>query len=160
MTQAELTDAVIRSLKSSNFTDRYIELCNNFTKYDNSYNLKLKEIRTILEDLKIDFKISGTENCFFRDYTFDNYTYRFLISYKYGFIDTMFTYWNDDGTINVRGGLKKFCEMVDPSFGQKVKYKFPIATSIQEGRAIIDAIVKLHNDYINCYTKLSTDNED
>tara|TARA_R110000868_G_scaffold409158_1_gene694216 strand:+ start:860 stop:1339 length:480 start_codon:yes stop_codon:yes gene_type:complete len=135
-------------LQTVNFTNRYIEICNSYPYYDERKNIKKAEIKQILDSENLDFKISGNENCFFKDYEFGDLNMRFLIGYKSGFIDALINFWNEDQTIQLCGGLITYCKYIDEKFSEKVKYRFPISTNQIMAKEIILKVVGLHKDFL------------
>ena len=141
------------SLGAVDFANKYIDICNDYPNFDNGQNLKKAEIKKILDSEKLAFKISGNENCFYKDYDFNSFKLRFLVGYKYGFIDALYNFWNNDSTVRILGGFKTHCESIDPNFEKKVKYRFPISTNEHMAKEIILKIIELHETFINEFSK-------
>ena len=137
-----------KSLERADFTSLYIDLCNSYSNFDNGKNIKKADIKSFLDKEGLQYKIAGSENCFYRDYDFEKFKLRFLVGYKHGFIDALYNFWNDDFSIRVLGGFKTYCEMTDPDFDQKVKYRFPISCSESMATEIILKVLELHERFL------------
>lgn len=131
-----------------NFSERYIQICKSFNDFENGISLNKQAISEILSDADFDLKFSAREKLFYKDYNYKHLNLRFLLPYKYGFIDCMYAFWNEDNTERVRGSFGTMSNLVDQEFSSKVDYKFPIATCEYELKEIINRLVTLHSDFI------------
>lgn len=140
---------IVYSLQHVDFSQRFIRLCNSYSDYDNRKNIVKSEIQELLKSWDIEFKLTASENCFYKDYKFGEIHFRFLVEYKHGFIDPKYNFWNDSLEIQILGAFQTYCEFVDPSFNEKVDYRFPISTSKEEAQTILSEIIKMHRAFLD-----------
>lgn len=138
----------IEALTECNFSNRYVELCNKYKDVDNGLTFKKDDLTNILSDAGIDLKYSSQEKLFYQDYEQSGNSIRFVLPFKYGFIDCSYTIWSTAKNFRLGGSFADFSLMVDGMFENKVAYKFPIACSVEELRLILKEICLLHNDFI------------
>lgn len=142
-----MDDKIIEILNNINFTNRYIVLCNRFSDYNNGLNFTKQEMLAII-DKSIQLEFSSKEKVFFKDYLIKNFNVRFLLGYKYGFIDCR--YWISEGDETImNGSFREIALMEDKEFNEKVSYRFPIATSIDDLKYILNKITSLNDEFIN-----------
>lgn len=136
-------------LSKVNFSERFLEICKSYNDFDNGGSFKKQAITDILRDADFDLIYSSREKLFYKDYKYEHINLRYILPYKYGFIDCMYAFWNEDNTERVRGSFGTLSALVDPDFSSKVNHKFPIATCECELKEIIKYLLVLHNDFIN-----------
>lgn len=136
-------------LEQIDFAARYIKLCNQFADYDHAMNFNKEDIEEVLNHNEGGFKYSSKEKLFSKDYLFAGFNLRFVIGFKYGFIDGLYAFWSNDEATKLRGGFGTISTIQDPDFESKVAYKFPIASSREELELILNTITQLHHDFIS-----------
>lgn len=144
---------IIEALEQSNFSSRYINLCNDYTNVDNGATFKKNDLLRILNGLDIDLTYSSNEKLFYKDYEINDSSIRFILPFKYGFIDCSYTIWNILKEFRIGGSFANFSLMIDKAFESKVTYKFPIATSMEDLEFIVKNIIQLHGDFIGYLIK-------
>lgn len=107
---------------------RYIKLCNKFSNFDDYKKLKKIDFLKIFNKYELNLKYSKQESLFYEDLDFNDYQFRFLLSYKYGLISSMYMISDKEKSI-IRKNLSDISEELDSSFEKKVNYKCPIVTS-------------------------------
>lgn len=140
-------------LERIGFAEKYKELCNRYKDYDNGVNFTKSDVQSVINQYHSSFKYSSREKCFSKDYALGNYTLRFIVSSKYGFIDCMYAIWSNDNQNRFRSSLGTLAGIEDPDFENTVEYKFPIATSTDELRDIMQEIFPFHQEFINYFEK-------
>jgi hypothetical protein len=144
---------IIEALIACDFSNRYVELCNKYKDVDNGLGFKKDDLTNILSDEGVELKYSSQEKLFYQDYEQTGNSIRFILPFKYGFIDCSYTIWNTAKNFRLGGSFADFSLMIDDMFETKVAYKFPIACSVEELRIILKYTCQLHNDFI---TQLKT----
>jgi hypothetical protein len=142
-----MENKLIMILKEINFSSSYITLCNKFSDFNNGKNFSKQEILNALTDNKIQMKFSSKEKLFFKDYFINDITIRFLFEYKFGCIDCRYWFSKNEETI-FNGSFREISLLEDKEFNEKVSYRFPIATSIDDLEDILKKLIELNNDFI------------
>ena len=150
-----MREQIIKALGQSNFSEKYTMLCNDFSDIDNGISFKKSDLVNILNDIADNLKYSPREKLFYMDFTISGSSLRYVLPYKYGFIDCSYTIWNDYEGFRFRGSFAKLSKMVDEEFENKVKYKFPIATSLADLQKILIKVINLHKDFIEALALLA-----
>ena len=101
--------------------------------------------------LKNNFELeyASKEKLFLKNYRFGDLNLRFILSYNYGFIDCMYACWTDNFVFRQNESLSGMAMLIDGNFENSVKYKFPIATSIEDMERILQELHPMHNDFIS-----------
>lgn len=154
-----MEELVKESLRSVSFSERYIELCNSYNDFENGGSFKKQTISDILRDTDSQLKYSSREKLYFKDYKYKDINLRFVLPYKYGFIDCMYALWDDDNTERIRGSFATLSSLIDPEFSSKVSHKFPIATCECELKDIINSLLVLHNNFVKMYEEKLMSNQ-
>lgn len=146
-----MKEQVIEALERSNFVGRYILLCNGYKDVDNGMTFKKGDLTHALNDFDNNLHYSSKEKLFYQDSLINGNSLRYVLPYKYGFIDCSYTIWNDSNDPRIRGSFAKFSQMVDAEFENKVEYKFPIATSLTDLEKILKQVIDLHTDFLKAF---------
>lgn len=152
-----MKEHIIKSLEQSKFASKYILLCNEYMDVDKGITPKKDELLAILNNLSVSLKFSTQEKLFYKDYDINGNSVRFILPFKYGFIDCSYTIWNNLKGFRFGGSYADFSKMIDENFENKVAYKFPIATSLDGLEAIIKQVLELHSDFLKYYETNSTE---
>ncbi|MFZ1749261.1 MAG: hypothetical protein WAU01_03685 [Saprospiraceae bacterium] len=143
-----MNDIILKSFSEIDFVNRYKEICNAYTDFDNGKSFKKGEVQELLQENNLDLEFSSKEKLFLKNYRFGDLNLRFILSYNYGFIDCMYTCWTDNFDFRLNESLSGMAMLIDENFESKVKYKFPIATSSSDFEKIIEELSNLHIDFI------------
>lgn len=137
---------VLNFFKKINLSERYINLCNKFSDYENSKTPKKNEILKILNEKNLNLKFSRQESLFYQDIKIKNYNFRFLLNYKYGLISSLYMLSSEKKLI-VRMNLFDASEKLDNTFLDKVEYKCPITTSEIDLEKILEEILGIYLEF-------------
>ncbi len=144
-----MKDIILQAFSEIDFVYRYKEICNAYTDFDNGKSFKKGEVQELLQKLNIDLEYSSKEKLFLKNYRVGDLNLRFILSYNYGFIDCMYACWTDNFAFRLNEGLGGMAVMIDNNFEDRVKYKFPIASSMADFEQILTTLFTLHMDFIN-----------
>lgn len=89
----KISETVLTQVKQK---EKYVEICKNIWDYDNSKELVKSEIISILKEKDLNFKISATEKIIYKDFNFQGLFSRFMISYRYGMIDSSYSFFGEN----------------------------------------------------------------
>ena len=151
-----MKELIIKALELTKFSNQYTKLCNEFNKVDDGATFKKDDLLKILNNLDCSFRYSAREKLFYQNYSINGNSIRFVLPFKYGFIDCSYTIWNELKKFRIGGSFADFSVMVDENFESNIEYKFPIATSHEDLAEILNAIIQTHNDFIKEFEQLST----
>ena len=139
-----MKELIIEILKEIELDKEYVKLCQNFTDFDCSINLNKTEVAPIIKSFDSDFNYIPKDKTFLKETFFKEYSIRFFIGFKNGIIGFGFLVWKE-GDINkfYKGNLHTLSKEIDSEFEKKVKYNFPIATSLVDFEQILTKIFSL-----------------
>ena len=109
---------------------------------------KKDDLLHILNALKTNLKYSSKEKVFYANVMIYGNSLRYILPYKYGFIDCSYTFWNESNNFRIGGSFAEFSLMIDEEFENKVDFKFPIATSLPDLEKILKQVLNLHTDFV------------
>ncbi|MBP1618615.1 MAG: hypothetical protein H6Q14_2442 [Bacteroidetes bacterium] len=130
------------------FSEIYIDLCNKYCEFDNGGKFTKKEVESEIIRNELQMTFSSKEKLFYKDYVKNNLSIRFILSYKYGFIECFYTIKNLINSEKIEGRFNTIATLQNVNFNNLVKHKFPIATSLEDLKEILSTILKLHTDFI------------
>ena len=81
---------ILNSFSKIDFVNRYKEICNTYTDFDNGKSFKKAEVQELLHNQNLDLEYSSKEKLFLKNYRVGDLNLRFVLSYNYGFIDCMY----------------------------------------------------------------------
>jgi hypothetical protein len=143
----KISEAALAQLKQK---EKYIELCKNIWDYDNSKELIKSEILTILKEKELDFKISGTERLIYKDFDFHGLFSRFMISYRYGMIDSSYRFYGEKIDRPVSFSFRQIIKSVIGDFDD-YQYKNPIVKNVEEFKYVLNEILKIHDNLVQIF---------
>lgn len=146
--------AIVDILKSISFDKRYVQICNQFKDFDKGKTLKKIEVEEVLNKLDWDLKYYSKERIFLCDFLFKGFVLRFILPYKYGFIDCQYIFWDEKNNVRFKGGFSDWAIKVDADFESKVSYKFPIVTSEDDLLKTLISLLELHSNFITELKKI------
>ena len=139
---------VLDILKDIKLDKIYIELCLAHCNFDESANLNRKEIEPIIKSFDPDFKYIARDRVFLKEILHEGFIVRFFIGYRSGIVDFSYLLWKEGESDKYRKGrLATLTELIDPKFKEKVEYKTPIATSLDEFQEILIVIITLFKNF-------------
>jgi hypothetical protein len=148
-----MMDQIIEILRKIELPIKYENLCRNYSNFEKRANLKAKEIEPYIRSHDQNFKYVAKDSVFLKEVSYEGYTVRFFISFKGGIIDFSYLIWKEGENQNYhKGRLATLAELIDPQFDQKVKYKTPIATSLDDFSQILSEIFRLFEAFIRHFT--------
>lgn len=143
-----MQELILGILRKIELDKEYIQLCQNHYDFDGRANLNRKEIEPIIKSFDSDFKYVAKDRTFLKETTFEEFTLRFFIGFKNGIIDFSYLVWKEGENHNFyQGRLATLAEQIDPEFKEKVKYKTPIATSIEDFKEILSKYFELFESF-------------
>jgi len=148
-----MMDQIIEILRKIELPIKYENLCRNYSNFEKRANLKAKEVEPCIRSHDQNFKYVAKDSVFLKEVSYEGYTVRFFISFKGGIIDFSYLIWKEGENQNYhKGRLATLAELIDPQFDQKVKYKTPIATSLDDFSQILSEIFRLFEAFIRHFT--------
>lgn len=148
-----MKNKIINVLNKIDFANRYISLCNNFPDFNNGKNFTKNEVLDVIVDNAVDMKFISKEKLFIRDHFINDFTTRLIIGYKNGFIDCMYWIFENEETI-LNESFRGVSLLQEKEFNEKVLFRFPIATSIEDLQQILKELLLLNNDFISELNKV------
>ena len=94
------------------------------------------------------FIYTSKDKSFYQDYNLGSYCARIAITYKYGFIECFYSFWNPNNDERFRGRFNSIASIHDEDLKNKLSHNFPIATSIEDLELILNVIIELNNEFI------------
>lgn len=143
---------ILQHLKNVHFSDRYIKICNEYSQYENGKDFKKNDFNDIGDDRIAKFTYMAKDKSFYQDYLFGKFNARFTFSFKYGFIECFYSFWQDNGAERIDGRFNSIAKLIDNDFESKVKHKFPIATSSEDLKAILTVLLDLNTEVMNTFS--------
>lgn len=137
---------ILEIFKKNNLSERYINLCNRFSNYDASKAPKKSEVLEILKEKSIDLKFLRQESSFYEDLKINKYKCRFMLGYEYGMISSFYMLWSNENTI-FREELGEIVEELGEDFFNKVKFRYPISTSLEDLKEILDGLLAIYLEF-------------
>jgi hypothetical protein len=139
-----MLDIIVEILRKIELHIKYENLCRSFSNFEKRSNLKAKEIEPYIRSHDQNFKYVARDKVFLKEVLYEKYTVRFFIGFQGGIVDFSYLVWKDGENENYyQGRLATLTELIDPQFDQKVKYKTPIATSLDDFSKILSEIFLL-----------------
>lgn len=149
-----IRELIIEILREIELVVAYEHLCRTYDNFEKRMNLKGKEIEVYIKSYDQGFKYVAKDSVFVREMEFNGYFVRFFLSFKGGIVDFSYLVWEKENNQNcLKGRLASLVEIIDPQFDQKVKYKTPIATSLDDFNDILSEIFKLFNSFIEKFKR-------
>ncbi|WP_313377317.1 hypothetical protein [Chishuiella sp.] len=143
-----MKNKIVYVLNKIDFANRYITLCNNFLDFNNGMNFTKHDVLDVINDNNVDMKFISKEKLFIKDYFIKGFTARLIIGYKNGFIDCMYWIFKNEVTI-LNESFRGVSLLQDTEFNDKVLFRFPIATNIDDLQQILKELLSLNNDFIS-----------
>jgi len=137
-----------KTLEQIRFSQKYIDVCNKFHDFDKGKNFNKNEVLEILNVFSWKLSYASKDKSFYQDYDYKYFKGRFTFTYKYGFIECFYVFWNKRTEERIRGRFNSIALIEDNDFESKVTYKFPIATSLNDLEGILKSLYKLHTNFI------------
>ena len=135
-------------LANVGFADKYINICNAYSQFDNGMNFKKKEVFDAIHACNTVLKYSAPDKSFYEDYDFNANRVRFAMTYKYGFLECFYNVRNDENHQRVMGRFNSIAALQDIDFRSKVAHNFPVATSPEDLKSIVFSLLDLHSAVI------------
>lgn len=130
------------------FPERYRKLCNQFSDINKGISFRKFEISSVLDGSKADMEYSSKGKFFFKVYYFGQVNLRFILPYKYGFIDCMYIVWDTKSSNRIRGSFAAIALLSVPDFLDWIPNRFPIASSKSELEEIVTSLLYIHQDFL------------
>ena len=146
-----MEEIINKVLKEIHFAQRFTELCNSFPNFDNGINFRKSVIIPILQEHNMNMTYASREKLFYTDIDHKNISIRFSFSTKHGFVEAFYVFRSTDGS-RVLGRFNSIAKIENEDFDNNVKHPFPIATSVEDLKSILDTVFKLHQDFISNLT--------
>lgn len=137
---------ILEFFNKINISKRYVDLCNNFSDFENSKTPNKNEVLNILNKNNIDLKYSKQDKIFYENIKINEDNYRFYISVNYGIIASVYMIWNEDKTI-LNNNSYEISEKIDDEILEKIKHRFPIATSEKDLEEILEEILDIYKGF-------------
>lgn len=139
-----MMDVIVEILRKIELPIKYENLCRNYSDFEKRANLKAKEVEPYILSHDQNFKYVPKDKVFLKETSYKEYTVRFFIGFQGGIVDFSYLIWKEGENKNFYDGrLATLTELIDPQFDQKVKYKTPIATSLDDFNQILSEIFRL-----------------
>jgi len=139
-----MMELIVEILRKIELSKRYENLCQSYSDFEKRADLKSKDLEPYIQSHDLDFKYVAKDKVFLKEISYEEYVVRFFISFKGGIVDFSYLIWKEGENQNYyKGRLATLTELVDPQFDQKVKYKTPIATSLDDFNEILSEIFLL-----------------
>jgi hypothetical protein len=119
-------------------------------------NFTKKQVEDVLSSFNANLGYDSKEKSFYKDYVFGPYNARMTMTYKYGFIECFYTFWNTENKERVRGRFNSIASMQDEDFRNKVTHNFPVATSLEDIDSILKSIIQLNSEFMAQFEKGAT----
>ncbi|GAB3337197.1 hypothetical protein GCM10027429_21370 [Marivirga atlantica] len=143
-----MQELILGILRKIELDKEYLKLCQNHHDFDGRANLNRKEIEPIIKSFDSDFKYVAKDRTFLKETPYEEFTLRFFIGFKNGIIDFSYLVWKEGENHNFyQGRLATLAEQIDPEFKEKVKYKTPIATSLEDFKEILSKYFELFESF-------------
>lgn len=143
-----MQELILGILRKMELDKEYIKLCQNHYDFDGRASLNRKEIEPIIKSFDPGFKYVAKDRTFLKETRFEEFTLRFFIGFKNGVIDFSYLVWKEGENHNFyQGRLATLAEQIDPEFKEKVKYKTPIATSLEDFKEILSKYFELFESF-------------
>ena len=139
---------IYKVLKEIHFAEKYAEICNSFSNFNNGINFRKSVIIPMLEEHNLNMTYASREKLFYTDIDHENISIRFSFSTKHGFVEAFYVFRSSNGS-RVLGRFNSIAKIEKEDFDNNVKHPFPIATSVEDLKSILDTVFKLHQDYIS-----------
>ena len=130
--------------------EKYVEICKNIWDYDNSKELVKSEIISILKEKELNFKISATEKIIYKDFDFHGLCSRFMISYRYGMIDSSYRFFGENIDRPISFSFRQIVKTVIRDIDD-YECMNPIVKNVEEFKYVLDEILKIHEDIVNIF---------
>lgn len=143
-----MEDKIKKVIEKIDFANRYATICNSFPNFNNGKAFTKQELLNVFDENNIIMTFRPKEKIFFKEYNDNDYIIRFVVSYKYGFIDCLYLIQKNNNII-INESFRGISLIIDEDFNDKISYRFPIATSLYDLKIILDLILSLNNDFIN-----------
>jgi hypothetical protein len=144
-----MKEYIKKTLKTISFSEKYIQICNDFPCYDLGMTLKKNDVDVLLKSNMIDLAYASKDKTYYKDYIIKDINIRFSFTFKYGFIECFYAIWNLDNSERIVGRFNSIATIIDEDFRNKVKYNFPIATTSNDLAQILKQTNYLHEDFLN-----------
>lgn len=143
-----MEEILIEILIKIQFSEIYINLCNKYCEFDNGGKFTKKEVESEIIKRELQMIFSSKEKLFYKDYVKNNLKIRFILSYKYGFIECFYTIQSLINSEKIEGRFNTIATLQNLNFNNLVKHKFPIATSLDDLKEILGIVFDLNNNLI------------
>jgi hypothetical protein len=143
----DLNDLIKNVFKDMKFDKTYIKLCNNFSDFNNRENLKISDVKQLIKFFDKDYNYISRDRTFMKEFKLNEFSVRFFIGYKGGIADFSYLIWIEGENSNFyKERLASLSSSINPSFESQVKFKCPIATSLNDYKEILTIIFELDNE--------------
>ncbi|MEX1003203.1 MAG: hypothetical protein WDZ35_13880 [Crocinitomicaceae bacterium] len=139
-----MKENIIEFLKDVDFSKKYAFICNQYSNFNEGGHFNKKDLSEIFNVLNFDLKYASHDKSFFKDYEFDSFRFRFVLTYKYGFIECFYTFFNGSD-LPFGGRLNDISEWENKNFRSEAEHNFPIATSKEDLYGILSSLFELHS---------------
>ncbi len=148
-------EQILEILKKIELDKKYLLLCQIHSDFDGRMNLTRKDVEPIIKSYDSAFIYIPRDKTFMKEFLFGEYTVRFFISFKSGIIGFGYLVWKEGENNNFyKGNLVTLTELIDPNFEEKVKYKSPIVSSIDEYNLVLSKIFELYTTFKRNFEKI------
>ena len=145
-------ELVVEILRKIELPLKYENLCRSYSNFEKRANLNGKDLGPYIRSHDQNFKYVAKDKVFLKEVSYEEYTVRFFISFKGGIVDFSYLVWKEGENENYyKGRLATLTELIDPQFDQKVKYKTPIATSLDDFSEILSEIFLLFEAFMKYF---------
>ena len=149
-----MKEKILIAFKKVDFSNRYMNLCNKFDDFDNGVKFHNNDVANSIAQVNGELRYSSKENLFIKDYSINEINARFILSFKYGFIDCTYAFWTEGFKERLNESLYGIALMLDRDVESKITYKFPIATNMKDLDEIVKEVLEINSEVMEYLSKL------
>lgn len=135
-------------LANLGFTNKFNELCDAFKESEAQCSFKSNDLKPIVDKYFDNFSAYPKENLFTMTSKVHDINIKFNLTYKYGYIECSFAFWNDELTEKARWNFHQltFLEKGEeiPAFGTR----YPVVKNLQDFEIICAKIGTMYNQFL------------
>ena len=148
-----MKEIILKIFRKIELEKRYEKLCLSYDNFEGMKKFKRKEVENYIESYDPEFKYVSRDKLFLKEILYKDYTVRFFIYFR-GMIGLGYLIWKEGENHNYyKGNLVSLTELINPQFIQNVKYKTPIATSIDDFKVILDEQFQILEEFTHHFLK-------
>jgi len=159
MTEKDFKKICENVLSRLNHKSEYSKLCKDLSDFDNRKSLIKDNALEIIKEFELDFKISGSDKMFYKDYFFGDFQLRFMIPYGHGMVDCAYRVFRGMTDNSIPHFSYRSISECNKRHEDDYIMTFPIITSIEEYKTTLKLILQINEDFIKLFADELSNNQ-